>query len=161
MTVSLAPNIVIRAFGAEDDLQAVLDLAHRAFGAIPMTPPSGVLRETLQDFRERLADQVLLIARERDAIVAAVFCVPKPPALYLNRLVVAPEHQRQGLGRAMLEAATREALRQSLTKLSLSVRIALAGNRSFFESYGFRIIGAHTHPGFSEPTSYDMEKSLV
>jgi hypothetical protein len=48
-----------------------------------------------------------------------------------------------------------------LTDAPLGVRVALAGNRQFFQSLGYRIIRYDSHPGYSEPTFLRMEKRLV
>ena len=49
----------------------------------------------------------------------------------------------------------------TIPRLHLSVRLALTGNRRFFAESGFRETVMHSHPGFTEPTFVDMEKSLV
>lgn len=153
---------------ALNDVSRVVEL-HRlvqgAFAALPIDPPSGVLKETLADFRDRLQRETALVAESleplnRGALVGSVFCVEQSSALYVGRLAVRLDFRRRGVASALLDAAKAEALRRGFDHLTLSTRIALADNVALFRRHGFQIVAATCHPGFSHPTSYDMELKL-
>jgi GNAT superfamily N-acetyltransferase len=140
-------------------------LVHDAFANLPIDPPSGVLMETVADFRDRLRRETALIAEAHDApdkgaLVGSVFCIEQEGALYVGRLAVRSDYRRRGVASALLDAAKAEALRRGIGRLTLSTRIALSDNVALFSRYGFGIVAATCHPGFSEPTSYDMELRL-
>ena len=45
--------------------------------------------------------------------------------------------------------------------MTLGARIALPGNVALFRRHGFAIVRETCHPGFTTPTSYDMELVLA
>lgn len=151
------------------DVSRVIELhglVHAAFADLPIDPPSGVLRETVTDFRERLRRETALVAEALDApnagaLVGSVFCVEQDNALYVGRMAVRSDFRRRGVASALLDAAKAEALRRGIGRLTLSTRIALTDNVALFSRYGFAVVAATCHPGFSEPTSYDMELQLA
>jgi GNAT superfamily N-acetyltransferase len=141
-------------------------LVHDAFAGLSIDPPSGVLKETIADFRDRLRRETALVAEAVDApdagaLVGSVFCIEQEYALYVGRLAVRDDFRRRGVASALLDAAQAEALRRGIGRLTLSARIALTDNVALFSRYGFEIVAATCHPGFAEPTSYDMELRLA
>ncbi len=170
---------------AVTDCDAVAELIRRAFGSIPATvvPRPSALQVTGATIAAHLAAgggglvalgcACLLWAERRAGTGLAATEQPtlsphpalcrreREGVLQLSRLAVAPEHRRQGLARALLEAAEAEARRRGLPTLALSTRLALHGNRALFAGYGFIETARHAHPGFDHPTSVDMEKRLA
>jgi ribosomal protein S18 acetylase RimI-like enzyme len=134
---------------------------HAVFGALPIDPPSSVLQETVADFAARLASEACFAIEADGALIASIFCRHDGDALYVGRLAVAPAWRRQGLASALVEAAKAEARRRGLKRLTLGARIALPGNVALFRRHGFTVVRATCHPGFTAPTSYDMELVLV
>lgn len=131
-----------------------------AFAALAIDPPSGVLKETVADFHERLKSETALIAEADGALVGSVFCAPKNTSLYIGRLAVRDDFRRRGVASALLEAAKREALRRAMPKLTLGTRISLTSNIALFRKHGFVVVAEQSHAGYSHPTSYDMELAL-
>src|SRR6185369_5318327 len=108
-------------------------LVQGAFADLPIDPPSGVLKETLADFRDRLQRETALVAESLDppnrgALVGSVFCIEQSGSLYVGRLAVRSDFRRRGVASALLDAAKAEALRRGIGRLTLSTRIALADN---------------------------------
>jgi len=146
------------------DTSAIAEVVRRAFAAYEgrLQPPAGALKETPESIAGKLGREAALVAVAPAGIAGCVFYRPAEAAgeIYLGRLAVLPEHQGEGIG-ARLMAALEEAARAAGARaLVLNVRIALPGNRAFFERLGFRAIGEGRHPGFDQPTFTVMRKAL-
>jgi len=132
-----------------------------AFRDLPIDPPSSVLKETVADFAARLRSDTIFVALNSGALIGSVFCTPKQDALYIGRLAVRPDWRRRGVASALVDAAKDEARRHGLTRITLGARIALPGNVALFRRHGFAIVRETCHPGFTTPTSCDMELALA
>lgn len=135
----------------------ILALVHEAFGRL--TPPSGALNETLDDVAARFQAGPVLIAEADGELVGSLYCALKEGGLYLTRMAVRPDRQKQGIGRALLMAAEAEARALAAQKLTLRVRVNLSENRSYFERAGFRVTGQGQDPG--RPPYEAMERRLA
>jgi ribosomal protein S18 acetylase RimI-like enzyme len=58
---------------------------------------------------------------------------------WLNYLAVAPAHQRQGIGRRMVEAAIATLKAMNCPKINLQVRTSNPAVIEFYERLGFKI----------------------
>lgn len=134
--------------------------AQSVFGALAIDPPSSVLKETVADFVARLQDETCFVVEDNGKPVACIFCAMDGDALYVGRLAVATALRRRGVAKALMEAAKDEARRLGARRITLGARIALPGNVALFRRHGFTIVRATCHPGFTTPTSYDMELAL-
>lgn len=131
-----------------------------AFRNLPIDPPSGVLKETVADFLARLTSETALVAECDAALIGGVFCAEKPDSLYVGRLAVRPDVRRLGVASGLLDAAKNEARRRGKDRITLSTRISLTSNIALFTRHGFVKVAETCHPGFSQPTSLDMELRL-
>jgi predicted N-acetyltransferase YhbS len=138
-------GLVVAPLTDESRFGEVLELVHVAFGAL--TPRSGALDETVADVAARFRAGPILLAEDRGELVGSVFCATKNGSLYLTRMAVKPNRQKQGIGRALMAAAEAQARALGLTRLSLRVRVNLPGNRRYFERFGFRVTGQGQDPG--------------
>ncbi|TMI98639.1 MAG: GNAT family N-acetyltransferase [Alphaproteobacteria bacterium] len=135
--------------------------AQNIFGALDIDPPSSVLKETVADFAARFRSDTIFVAQANEGLIASIFCTPQDDALYIGRLAVRPDWRRRGVAGALIEAAKDEARRRGAKRITLGARIALAANVALFRRHGFVVVGKTCHPGFTTPTSYDMELVLA
>jgi GNAT superfamily N-acetyltransferase len=149
---------------AADEAALLSGLILKAFSAypVPLVPPSSAPRETPEVVRAKLVtDHGAGIAEIGATPVGCVlFTREADDRLYLGRLAVLPPWRGRGVARALLAFVETEARRLGARTISLSVRIALPDNQRLFASCGFIEVSRDAHPGFTEPTSINMEKRL-
>jgi putative acetyltransferase len=91
-------------------------------------------------WRQRWRDELLRtadIVLAEDAGIIIGFVTIDPLTLYLDQIVVAPEHWRSGIGAVLLE----EARRISPHGLDLDVNVDNARAIAFYKKHGFTIAG--------------------
>lgn len=132
-----------------------------AFRDLPIDPPSSSLKETLADFAARLHSDTIFVASAGGALIGSIFCTPDEDALYVGRLAVRPDSRRRGVASALVNAAKDEAKQRGAARITLGARIALPGNVALFRRHGFVVVRETCHPGFTTPTSYDMELRIA
>jgi N-acetylglutamate synthase-like GNAT family acetyltransferase len=125
-----------------------------------LDPPSSAHGKTEDAVRAELAGGAALVYERDGAIIGCVFLHPQGDHLYLDRLAVLPGHRGRGIGRVLLEAAERRARELGLGRVQLSVRLALADNRAYYERHGYHLLRYGSHPGYSTPTYARLEKLL-
>jgi ribosomal protein S18 acetylase RimI-like enzyme len=156
----LLDRILRRAESA--DAAMIADLVRLAFSrqSRPTNPPSSAMNETAVTIADHLARGGGAVIEIGRVMVGAVLWEEAHGGLYLSRLAVRPEHRRQGIARALIDDAEREARRRGLPSMCLSVRLVLDDNRRLFASCGFEDTVLQSHAGFSEPTSVVMERRI-
>jgi GNAT superfamily N-acetyltransferase len=165
MPADLPPEPRIARAGPDfADWPRLMALLHAAYAPMEgvIDPPSSLLAMTAADLAAKARDGVLLLAREGDGPLAGcLFCAAEGDALHLSKLAVRPERQGEGLARALVAAAEREARARGLARLTLSSRVELTANHAVFARLGFRETGRTAHPGFDRPTSIAFAKPLT
>lgn len=102
----------------------------------------------------------VVVARERDRIVATLRLATKKPwaidvayftkvprPLYLTDMAVEPDSQLRGVGRRLLEEATRVAREWPSQAIRLDAYDAAAGAGGFYSKCGYREAGRVTYRG--------------
>jgi len=120
-----------------------------------------MLKETEPDFAARLRDEICFIVEADGKLIASIFCRRDDDALYVGRLAVHPDWRRRGIANALIDAAKDEARRLGAKRITLGCRIALTSNLALFRRHGFTVVRESCHPGYTTPTSYDMELTLA
>ncbi len=101
-------------------------------------------------WRQRWRDELLRTADvviAEDAGIMIGFVTIDPQTLYLDQIVVAPEHWRSGIGAVLLE----EARRISPRGLDLDVNVDNARAIAFYKKHGFTIAGPGKNPISGKP----------
>lgn len=155
-----AAAFAVQRFDDAARIGELLALVHGAFRDLVIDPPSSVLKETAADFAARLRSETIFIAASAGEMIGSVFCAPQQDALYLGRLAVRSDWRGRGVAGALIDAAKAEAARIGAARVTLRARIALPRNIALFRRHGFAIVGEHSHPGYTVPTSYEMAFAL-
>lgn len=109
----------------------------------PLSTPAPPRNAETPFFREQTEPTDVLVAVESGQLVGYVTVqqtirLPSHAhVLQVNGLAVHPEHQGRGIGRLLVEAAKRDALRRGARKLSLRVFAPNTAARRLYESSGF------------------------
>ena len=85
---------------------------------------------------------------------------PDLGARYIHRLAVHPRVQRQGLGSKLMDFAEARATAEGATALRLDTFSRNAGNQRFYETRGYRRLGAIYFPNQSAYPFYCYERAL-
>lgn len=139
-------DAVLRSYAATDE-DAAIALWLRAWQA---AYPSLDFAKRLDWWRERWRNELvptteIVVAEADDAMIG--FVTIDPRTLYLDQLVVAPEHWRSGVGPALIG----EGKRISPTGLDLHVNTDNARAIGFYRKHGFTISGADVNPISGKP----------
>ena len=155
-------ELEIEIVGAEADFVAIHGLLVEAFAGMEgrIDPPSSLRDLTPKDLAQKAHEHGCLTARIGGELVGCAFIEDRNPALYIEKLAVRADNQRQGIGRALIEAAVMVGQSLGRKMLRLQTRIELTENHDAFAALGFRRTRKTRHPGFDRPTSVTMEKRL-
>jgi len=115
------------------DLERVDELEHRLF-ADPW--PRGSFLDALADPRA-----VCLVAERGGDVAGYLVATALPPSAELQNLGTAPEQQRAGVGRALVESLIDTCRARGLRELALEVRVSNAAAQALYRTLGFRLVG--------------------
>ena len=146
----MSVEFLLRPYSADDE-DAAIELWLRTWQA---TYPELDFAERLSWWRARWRNELLpaaqvVIAESQKADTAVVigFVTVDPRTLYLDQIVVAPEHWGFGVGSALIA----EAKRISPTGLDLDVNTDNARAIRFYAKEGFVVLGAGKNPITGRP----------
>ena len=123
----------IRPFQLEDET-AVISLWQRCDLVRPWNDPRKDIRRKLGVRRD-----LFLVGLLDGQVVACVIAGYEGHRGWLNYLAVAPEHQRHGLARAIVEEAERLLRAAGCPKINLQVRTSNAGVIEFYRRLGYAV----------------------
>lgn len=158
-------EILIRP-AAPAEAELLLGVMCRAFAEYRgvLRPESSVFVETEAMIAEKLRGGGGFLAVENDRPVGCIIAELKGdrgyPMGYLGRLAVDPALRRRGLARRLMQAGEDFVRGRGLRVVEIQVRIVLAGNIALFRSLGYRETARESHPGYAQPTTLVMQKSL-
>jgi ribosomal protein S18 acetylase RimI-like enzyme len=97
----------------------------------------------LADYAEVIARHQVWVAEAERQIIGVLVLIPEEDTLLLDNIAVHPDHQRRGIGRALLELADAEALCQGYDELRLYTHETMTENIALYTRNGW----VETHRG--------------
>lgn len=148
------------SFGRYKELLALVMVSFAYMDGV-IDPPSSAHRLTVATLKDKVRDEIGLIAEVDGGLVGCAFLRPEPDFLYVGKLAVSPEAQGAGIGSRFLTEA--EAIARDLGKpaLRLETRIELTGNHRRFGAWGFVRTAEKNHVGYERITFIEMQKHLA
>jgi ribosomal protein S18 acetylase RimI-like enzyme len=138
--------VVIRRAGPAD-----LEAAVAVWAAANERPPVGGHADRLRTWFAQDGAQLLVAIDDEELVIGTVLSLPGRDAdgagevvagwRHITGVAVLPEHQRSGVGRALVTRAIAEARAGGTTRLTLWVRSDNTGAVRLFESVGFERTG--------------------
>jgi ribosomal protein S18 acetylase RimI-like enzyme len=128
-----------------DDVPALHDIAERAYGVhverigrrpAPMD----------DDYGERIHSAG--VRRRRRQVVGLIVLIATPDHVLIENVAVDPDHQRGGIGRALLSLAEDCARELGLDRLRLSTNVAMVENIRLYRRLGYEEDGRHIGDNF-------------
>jgi GNAT superfamily N-acetyltransferase len=108
-------------------------------------PPGPIL----DDYTVRVAEGVVWVIEEGDAVGGIIVLLPKSDHLLLENVAVAPERQGSGLGRRLFAFAEAEALRHGYREIRLYTHQTMIENQRRYAAIGYRETGRGTEAGYA------------
>lgn len=97
---------------------------------------------TRGNFTDALASRYLCKVYERESVMLGyLVLMPAVDEAQLLDLTIAPEHQRQGLGRALLDEALEMARNMKMRRVLLEARLSNVAALGLYRTAGFHEIG--------------------
>lgn len=98
----------------------------------------------LADYAEEIAHHQVWVAEDQGRLIGGLVLIPHADHLLLDNVAVHPNHQGQGVGRALLELAESEAMDQGYTELCLYTHETMTENIALYTRLGWE----ETHRAF-------------
>ena len=126
-------DVVIRPFQPADEA-AVIELWHRCGLVVPWNDPRRDIALKLQ-----VQPHLFLVGTIQGRVVAVVMAGYEGHRGWINYLAVAPDLQRQGIGRRMMEHAEAELRKLGCPKINLMIRTSNQDVIAFYQRLGFAV----------------------
>lgn len=123
--------MLVRAYHPDDE-EAVIDLWKRCDLVRAQNDPKKDIARKM-----KVNPELFLVGTLEGVIVAAVMAGYEGHRGWLNYLAVAPEQQRSGLGRLMVDEAERKLRALGCPKINLQVRTTNRAVIAFYQRLGF------------------------
>jgi len=91
----------------------------------------------LEDYAEVIVERQVHVATSAGTIVGSIVMSITDEGFYLDNVAVHPSAQGMGVGRALLELAEREALRQGYDSIYLATHVKMVENRALYAKIGY------------------------
>ncbi len=126
-------ELTIRPYQPADEA-AVVALWHACQLVVPWNDPHRDIA-----LKRQFQPELFLVGLLDGQVAATVMAGYEGHRGWLNYLAVAPAHQRQGLGRRLVEAATTELQKLGCPKINLQVRASNREVIEFYQRLGFTV----------------------
>lgn len=142
----------------------LLELIMRSFAYMDgvIDPPSSAHKLSPGGLRLKAREETCFVATADDGRLAGcIFAAERPDALYVGKLAVDESMRGHGIGRALMQAAERHALKCGKSALELQTRIELLANQATFARMGFVEVARTAHEGYDRTTSITFRKVVA
>jgi ribosomal protein S18 acetylase RimI-like enzyme len=126
-------QIEIRSFQTGDEAQ-VVDLWKSCGLTVPYNDPRRDIQRKL-----RVQGDMFLVGVMDGIVIATAMVGYDGHRGWVNYLAVAPEHQRKGIARRLMEEAEIRLVAMGCPKINLQVRTSNTGVIKFYEKIGFKM----------------------
>lgn len=126
-------DMLIRPYEAGDEKQ-VVDLWGRCNLVVPSNDPQRDI-----DLKLQVQPELFLVATTGGSVVGSVMAGYEGHRGWINYLAVSPDHQRQGIGRALMKVAEGELSKRGCPKINLQVRSSNLAVLEFYRALGFSV----------------------
>lgn len=110
-----------------------------------LDPPSGALRETIDDVRAAIGGGGAFLAFSGDMAVGSARFRLAPGYAYAGRVAVLPAYRGQGVAGALMAAIEASARAGGVAEVRVGVRGSLPANRRLYEKLGYRVLSARQY----------------
>lgn len=137
-----------------EDMPAIYEITIEAFQkyALDLGLPDQVqaLKETYESIEADLEKKIVLVAWVGDNPVGTIRCEVLPPGNigYISRFGVKPDTHNMGIGKALITAVEKEAIKQGVTLLTLHTASKMTSLVRFYYGMGFYIHSTTTDRGY-------------
>lgn len=106
-------------------------------------------RETEDDIRASIENDLVLVATDHDQLIGTVRLVTQDPeTVWFTRFAVAPERHRSGVGQKLLYAAEQALVKRGVRYLLLHTALSHPSLVTFYKSRGFMLLETHYDRGY-------------
>ncbi|MCP6757997.1 MAG: GNAT family acetyltransferase [Fischerella sp. CENA71] len=126
-------NLLLRPYQEQDEAQ-VINLWYRCNLVVPWNDPKQDIK-----FKLQVQPQLFLVGLMETQVVATIMAGYEGHRGWLNYLAVAPEYQRQGIGKYLVEQATIKLKSLNCPKINIQIRNSNTDVIEFYEHLGFKI----------------------
>ncbi|OUL26329.1 GNAT family acetyltransferase [Nostoc sp. RF31YmG] len=126
-------NLLLRPYQEQDEEQ-VINLWYRCNLVMPWNDPKQDIRLKLQ-----VQSELFLVGLIAAKVVATIMVGYEGHRGWFNYLAVAPEYQRQGIGKYMVEQATMKLKSLNCPKINIQIRNSNIDVIQFYDHLGFKI----------------------
>lgn len=154
-------------YALPEDVPAIHAMTQVAYaGYRDLLPYSSLWQETEADVAQELAAGAIVLCEISGQIVGGVRCqvrndVPKwQPFVYVHRLAVMPQYQRQGIGRQLMQAVEAFAQKHQVNWVRLEYRLAQPENQLFYDRLGYQTGAVSRFFADGSPRSVWMLKAV-
>jgi len=101
------------------------------------------------DYEALIGAGEVWVARAGEDVAGVLVLRPRPPALLLENIAVAPDRQGEGLGRALMAFAEDRARAEGLAEVVLYTNERMTENLRFYPALGYVETGRAMQDGFA------------
>lgn len=107
-----------------------------------LSPPSGALRETLEEAMAAIESGGAFLAEIDGVLAGSARYRIRENHLYAERVAVLPQHRKKGIAAALMQAVEDVAREWGISEVQVGVRAALPANLRFYEKLGYRALSS-------------------